>query len=43
MSDFGIATECGIGRARTPEVALQMMKVHAEAARAAVTPRVALT
>ena len=34
VSDFGIATECGMGRARTPEVALQMMKVHAEAARA---------
>ena len=34
VGDFGIATECGMGRARTPEVALQMMRVHAEAARA---------
>ena len=32
MSDFGIATECGIGRARTPELAREIMQVHADAA-----------
>lgn len=31
--DFGIATECGIARARTPEMAREIMRVHAEAAR----------
>jgi hypothetical protein len=33
VSDFGIATECGIGRARTPELARSVMEVHAGAAR----------
>jgi hypothetical protein len=33
LSDFGIATECGIGRARTPELARSVMEVHAGAAR----------
>jgi hypothetical protein len=28
--DFGIATECGISRARTPEIARAIMKVHAD-------------
>jgi hypothetical protein len=32
--DFGIATECGIGRARTPEFARSIMEIHASAARA---------
>jgi len=32
--DFGIATECGIGRARTPELARSIMKIHAGAAEA---------
>jgi len=32
--DFGIATECGIGRARTPELARSLMEIHAGAARA---------
>ena len=30
--DFGIATECGIGRARTPELVREIMSVHAGAA-----------
>lgn len=34
VKDFGIATECGIGRARTPELARSIMTIHAEAARA---------
>jgi hypothetical protein len=33
VSDFGIATECGIGRARTPELAREIMQVHADSAR----------
>lgn len=32
--EFGIATECGMGRARTPEVARELMRVHAGAAAA---------
>ena len=36
VRDFGIATECGIGRARTPEMVLGIMQVHAGAARAFV-------
>jgi methionine synthase II (cobalamin-independent) len=32
VKDFGIATECGIGRARTPEMAREIMMVHARAA-----------
>jgi len=34
VPDFGIATECGIARARTPSVVRQIMQVHADAARA---------
>jgi hypothetical protein len=34
IQDFGIATECGMARARTPEMARELMRVHAEAARA---------
>lgn len=32
--DFGIATECGIGRARTPELVRSIMEIHAGAAQA---------
>jgi methionine synthase II (cobalamin-independent) len=32
--DFGIATECGIGRARTRELARKIMAIHAQAAEA---------
>jgi hypothetical protein len=32
VQDFGIATECGIGRARTREQAHEIMRVHAGAA-----------
>jgi hypothetical protein len=32
VNDFGIAAECGIGRARTPEQAQEIMLVHARAA-----------
>ena len=32
VKDFGIAAECGIGRARTPELAREIMLVHARAA-----------
>ena len=34
VADFGIATECGIARARTPKLVRQIMQVHADAARA---------
>ena len=34
VQDFGIATECGIGRARTRELAREIMRVHAGAAQA---------
>lgn len=34
VTDFGIATECGIGRARTPQQAREIMQVHAGAAKA---------
>jgi len=32
-NDFGIATECGIGRSRTPELARSLMEIHAAAAK----------
>lgn len=31
VSEFGIATECGIARCRTPELVRTLLKVHAEA------------
>jgi methionine synthase II (cobalamin-independent) len=31
VPEFGIATECGISRARTPEIARAIMQVHADA------------
>jgi hypothetical protein len=34
VGDFGIATECGMGRARTTEQARRLMQIHADAARA---------
>jgi hypothetical protein len=34
VSDFGIATECGIARARTVKLVRQIMQIHADAARA---------
>jgi hypothetical protein len=30
-SDFGIATECGMARCRTPEIVRNLLKIHAEA------------
>jgi methionine synthase II (cobalamin-independent) len=33
-STFGIATECGMGRSRTPQLVRELLGVHAEAARA---------
>jgi methionine synthase II (cobalamin-independent) len=33
VKDFGIATECGMARARTPEVVKQMLAVHAAVSR----------
>jgi hypothetical protein len=33
VSEFGIATECGIGRSRTPEMVREILQVHVEAAR----------
>jgi len=33
VSQFGIATECGIGRSRTPEMVREILQVHVEAAR----------
>ncbi len=32
VKDFGIATECGIARARTPDMAREIMAIHAGAA-----------
>ena len=33
VKDFGIATECGMARARTPEVVRKLLQVHADASR----------
>jgi hypothetical protein len=35
MPEFGIATECGMARVRTPEVVKELLRVHAGAAQAA--------
>lgn len=32
VQDFGIATECGFGRSRTPELVRELMRIHASAA-----------
>jgi methionine synthase II (cobalamin-independent) len=32
LPSFGIATECGMARARTPDVVVSLLKIHAEAA-----------
>lgn len=32
-SDFGIATECGMGRARSASMVRQLLHVHADSAR----------
>lgn len=32
VSDFGIATECGMGRCKTPEVVKNLLEIHAAAA-----------
>lgn len=34
VPEFGIATECGMARARTPETVMELMRVHAAAAQA---------
>jgi hypothetical protein len=34
VDDFGIATECGMGRVRTPELTVEIMRIHAQAATA---------
>jgi methionine synthase II (cobalamin-independent) len=34
VPEFGIATECGMARARTPETVMELMRVHAAAAEA---------
>jgi hypothetical protein len=33
VADFGIATECGIARARKPELVGELLRLHAELAR----------
>jgi methionine synthase II (cobalamin-independent) len=33
VSDFGIATECGIARSRSPELVKDIIKIHAEVSR----------
>jgi len=33
VSGFGIATECGIARAKTPDVVTKILEIHAQAAR----------
>lgn len=35
VTDFGIATECGIGRSRTPDMVREILRVHGETARQA--------
>ena len=35
VTDFGIATECGIGRSRTPDLVREILRVHGETARQA--------
>jgi hypothetical protein len=35
VSEFGIATECGMGRSRTPDMVRALLRVHGEAARQA--------
>jgi len=37
VSDFGIATECGIARSRTPELVRTLLEVHAGASREPAT------
>ncbi len=39
VSDFGIATECGMARARTPDVVLTLLKAHAANSREPVDRR----
>jgi len=34
VGDFGIATECGMARARTPQVVMDLLKIHAAASQA---------
>jgi len=34
VSDFGVASECGISRARKPDMVHELLRVHAAAARA---------
>jgi hypothetical protein len=34
IQGFGIATECGIARARTPETVRELLRLHARAAQA---------
>ena len=36
MSHFGIGTECGIARKRTPELVKSLIQVHADASRVPV-------
>ena len=33
LDDFGIATECGMARSRTPDVVTNLLAIHAEATR----------
>ena len=33
VPDFGIATECGMARCRTPELVRKLLSIHAEASR----------
>ena len=33
VADFGIATECGIARQRTPELVRRLLEIHAAASR----------
>src|SRR5262249_33670236 len=39
VGEFGIATECGMARARTPDVVMNLLKVHAAASRPAPQAR----
>ena len=34
LPDFGIATECGMARARKPDLVMRLLQIHADACRA---------
>jgi hypothetical protein len=39
VSGFGIATECGMARAKTPELVTELLEIHARASQEPSAPR----